>query len=386
MGFQPKGDLPDGIIIPPVTVDNCTDSTGAPCDYDYADYDGESAQEERTRGVVNRARNNNNQQSPASQRVNNHQNRGQQISQPITPAPLPRQQTPAPQSQRARPAFQQQGFQQQTFQSAQQPAPQSAFQPAPQSAFQPAPQAAFRPAPTPAPKQEAFLPTPPPPKNPGSSLSNPSRGRQGGRGRQGNPRPDAARPAAARPSPPVATDPRPSAPRSSGSGGFSNFPARTGAPSRQEAPQAFRQAPQASPQASRQAPQRQLQQRQEPALPPPSFNNFRPSGQQTSVFAARQPAPPARPALTFQDSSSATLPPSALEVVDFNQLLGVFQGQASGSRGQQTSSRGQQTSSRGQQTSSRGQGRAFLAQAAVPAERSQLPGVFQSANFPVRVY
>ena len=33
MGFQPQGDLPDGIIIPPPVVGNCTE-----CDYDY-DYE-----------------------------------------------------------------------------------------------------------------------------------------------------------------------------------------------------------------------------------------------------------------------------------------------------------------------------------------------------------
>ena len=30
MGFQPQGDLPDGIIIPPPVAGNCTE-----CDYDY---------------------------------------------------------------------------------------------------------------------------------------------------------------------------------------------------------------------------------------------------------------------------------------------------------------------------------------------------------------
>ena len=72
-----------------------------------------------------------------------------------------------------------------------------------------------------------------------------------------------------------------------------------------------------------------------------------------------------RPALTFQDPAPApaarprptapptNLPKSALEVVDFNQLLQEFQGRTQGGA------------------------RQFAAQPAVPA-------VFQSANFPSR--
>merc|ERR1712083_1022519 len=53
-------------------------------------------------------------------------------------------------------------------------------------------------------------------------------------------------------------------------------------------------------------------------------------------FQTRPAAPPARPALTFQDTPSSPLPPSALEVVDFNELLGVFQGQGGSSSGQRS--------------------------------------------------
>ena len=48
MGFQPEGDLPDGIVIPPPVENNCTD-----CDYDY-DYPEVSPSEEARRQVVNR--------------------------------------------------------------------------------------------------------------------------------------------------------------------------------------------------------------------------------------------------------------------------------------------------------------------------------------------
>merc|ERR1711953_1536642 len=80
MGFQPEGDLSEGIVIPPPVEGNCTD-----CSYDY-DY-----QEDETRQVVNRARTSNSDQSrDSARRVN--QVRGQQVSQPITPPPLPRSQ------------------------------------------------------------------------------------------------------------------------------------------------------------------------------------------------------------------------------------------------------------------------------------------------------
>jgi hypothetical protein len=110
-------------------------------------------------------------------------------------------------------------------------------------------------------------------------------------------------------------------------------------------------------------------------LPPPSFQNFAQQQQQQggntqqSSFQSRPAPPPARPALTFQDTPSSPLPPSALEVVDFNELLGVFQGQG-GSTGQRFSSTN----------------RGFPAQAAVPQRNTQGLAVFQPQNFPARVY
>merc|ERR1712088_725135 len=94
MGFAPSGDLPDGIVIPEPVVNNCTDADGKECDYDY-DYPDISPEEESRRQIVNRARNNAQEQSGNRDRPNLNQNRGQQISQPITPAPLPRQSRPA---------------------------------------------------------------------------------------------------------------------------------------------------------------------------------------------------------------------------------------------------------------------------------------------------
>jgi len=70
--------------------------------------------------------------------------------------------------------------------------------------------------------------------------------------------------------------------------------------------------------------------------------------------------------LTFQDQPSSDLPASALEVVDFNELLGVFQGQGSPQRQQA--------------------GRGFAPQPQPPRSPQGLPGVFHSSNFPVRFY
>ena len=93
MGFRPEGDLPEGIIIPPPVEGDCTDADGKECDYNDYDYGGETAEEETRRGIVNKARSGNNEQAVASERVNPNQNRGQQVSPPITPAPLPRLQS-----------------------------------------------------------------------------------------------------------------------------------------------------------------------------------------------------------------------------------------------------------------------------------------------------
>merc|ERR1712003_150708 len=117
----------------------------------------------------------------------------------------------------------------------------------------------------------------------------------------------------------------------------------------------------AVPSRSRQ-PQRQPQQQQQQQ----QFANFSPQQNIQPAFAPQRAVPPpARPALTFQDPAPqqqqqqrprataappANLPKSALEVVDFNQLLQEFQG---------------------------GRASQFPAQPAVPA-------VFQSSNFPTR--
>merc|ERR1712212_1212643 len=350
MGFAPSGDLPDGIVIPEPVANNCTDADGNECDYDY-DYPDISPEEETRRQIVNRARNNANEQSGNRDRPNRNQNRGQQISQPITPAPLPRQNRPV------------------AGQSSRPQAPPPARQSAPPR--QPAPQPAFQPA--------AFLPTPPPskpasgvPKNPGSSPLNPAGGRgssgRGGSSSRARPAPQASRPQASRPSAPVPSQPQAAqAGRLSSSTGFSNFPARGGGgTSRQQV------APRAPPRQA--APPRQsaprLQERPAPALPPPSFQNFGQQANTQSNFQTRPAAPPPRPALTFQDTPSSPLPPSALEVVDFNELLGVFQGQG-GSSGQGFSS---------------GSSRGFPAQAAVPQRNTQGLAVFQPQNFPARLY
>ena len=386
MGFAPSGDLPDGIVIPEPVISNCTDADGNDCDYDY-DYPNITPEEESRRQIVNRARNNANEQSGKRDRPNRNQNRGQQISQPITPAPLPRQNRPlggqstGPQ---APPPARSNAFS--SFQPApprqaappRQPAPPRQLAPSRQAAparqaappRQPATQPAFQPA--------AFLPTPPSKpasgvrKNPGSSPLNPSRGRgssgRGGSSNRARPAPQASRPSAPLPSRPQAAQ----AGRPSSSTGFSNFPARGGGgTSRQQA------APRAPPRQAAPAPRQQstprLQERPAPALPPPSFQNFGQQQQQANTpsnFQTRPAAPPARPALTFQDTPSSPLPPSALEVVDFNELLGVFQGQG-GSSGQRFSS---------------GSSRGFPAQAAVPQRNTQGLAVFQPQNFPARLY
>merc|ERR1711892_506866 len=346
MGFQPEGDLPDGIVIPPPVVGNCTD-----CTYDY-DYDI-SQEEETRRGVVNRARTSVSDQtrgqgSGRTQPAN--QSRGQQLSQPITPAPLPRRIQASP----ARPV-----------------AP--AFQPTPIPA---------RPAPV---RQE-------PAQSPQRNLNaNRSRGSSRGASPARNAQPTRTR----EQSPIRNTAPsNPSPPRSqSSSGGFANFPARGGnsAPSRAAPPRQapLRQAP------SRQAPAVQanfnaapsrsqpipFKQPEQPRNAAPSFQNFAPQQNIQPAFASRPAPPPSRPAITFQDpkpaqaqsfqarpaAPPANLPKSALGVVDFNQLLKEFQGRPAVPSGR--SSNPQRFAPAPQQS--------FSAQPAVP-------GVFQSANFPVR--
>jgi len=347
MGFQPEGDLPEGIIIPPPVEGNCTD-----CSYDY-DYPDLTQDEETRRGVVSRARTSVSDQSrgQGSARVQPaNQSRGQQLSQPITPAPLPRR-VQASQARPAAPAFQN-------------AAP--SFQPTPIPA---------RPAPV---RQE---PTQSPPRN-----LNANRSRSRGSSSRN------AQPTRTREQSPIrnAAPSNPSPPRSqSSSGGFANFPARGGnsAPSRPSPP---RQAP------LRQAPPRAAPSRPAPAAPSraqpipfkqpeqprnaaPSFQNFAPQQNIQPAFASRPAPPPSRPALTFQDpgpapaqsfqprpaAPPANLPKSALEVVDFNQLLKEFQGRTPA------------PSSNPQRFAPAPRQQNFAAQPAVP-------GVFQSANFPVR--
>jgi hypothetical protein len=113
MGFQPMGDLPEGIIIPPPVFNNLTDDQGDPVDYDDPEIVRPNLQAHNVR-VENRARTANQflggstqtrprtvaaerQQSvrqPAPKQPD--QNRGQELQQPITPRPLPR--APSPQA------------------------------------------------------------------------------------------------------------------------------------------------------------------------------------------------------------------------------------------------------------------------------------------------
>merc|ERR1711953_371556 len=264
MGFQPEGDLSEGIVIPPPVEGNCTD-----CSYDY-DY-----QEDETRQVVNRARTSNSDQSrDSARRVN--QVRGQQVSQPITPPPLPRSQQ------------QQRQQQQQQRQQQQQQTPSLSFEP------------------TPLPQSRAQPPAPAPLRSRGVA---PSRSRIPAPQRQ--------------------------APSSSGTG-FANFPARNsgGGGLSQNTPPRSRVAVPSAPARSRIPPREIPRQQQRQS----QFQNFSPQKQTPNLkpaFASR-PAVPSRPALTFQDPTStppATSPPSvipksALEVVDFNQLLQEFQGRS----------------------------------------------------------
>ncbi len=95
MGFQPNGDLPEGIIIQPPVEGNCTEF----CDYDYIDDTiGQDPAELTNLKVVNRARTQGGVPAHATNRLPS-QNRGTHLDEPITPAPLPRRPDPAaPQS------------------------------------------------------------------------------------------------------------------------------------------------------------------------------------------------------------------------------------------------------------------------------------------------
>ena len=321
MGFQPQGDLPEGIIIPPPVAGNCTD-----CDYDYEYQDTQNPDVEQDRSnrvVLNRPRGDLEQQPRVQQAPS--QNRGQDLNQPITDPPLPRRPASEP------------GFSQ-SF---------NAFPAAP--AFQPS-----------RPEQETF--------SRGSIRLSPVS--------RPDPEIPQARPASeipqARPAPIV------SEPEESENSEFSNFPARNNpararsnskpAPRSQikEQTQGFSR-PSSIPreQVSRVTPQPQddrqinifrqpAQIQQEPILPafstPSNFNSFpqvqagsnlpsRPStGSRFSPVAqeVRQEVPELRQRVPdVRQEIPEVLPKSALEIVDFNQLVQQFQGARSGQQQQQ---------------------------------------------------
>merc|ERR1719370_973051 len=353
MGFQPEGDLPDGIVIPPPVEGNCTD-----CDYDYPDL---TREEESRRTVVNRARTSPSDQSRGA--GSNNQSRGQQLSQPITPAPLPRR-AQAAQSKPAAPAFQ---------------AAAPAFLPTPPPA-RPAP---ARPAPArPAPVRQQQEQAPQRNFN-----TNRSRGSSRGASPIRNAAPTRSRDQSpirnAAPSNPAPPRSQPSPPRSQPSSlSFSNFPARDSSsiPSR-KAPARTAARPAPEPQRTSAPAQPTFRQPEPPRNTVPTFQNFSPQQNIQPAFVSRPAPPPSRPAITFQDpepapapqptfqqrpaAPPANLPKSALEVEDFNQLLKEFQGRPTQPRGDP-----QRFAPAPQQPS-------FAAQPAVP-------GVFQSTNFPVR--
>ena len=387
MGFQPTGDLPEGIIIPPPVEGNCTD-----CNYDYDDYEerpqGQNEDDRSRTTIVNRARTG--QPSRGAPQPPT-QNRGQTLNQPITPAPLPRRPEPA-----FRPAPPQQQQKQFSAFPPQAPAPQQQQQ--------------FPGFPAAAPAQQ-FIPTRAPQRQaqrqPAArpAVARPAPSRQAparpAPSRQATPQPSSFRPT---PQAPAAPRPAPvrSSSSSSSSGSFANFPARENpnrgrsrpgssspsrsqasvpaAPSRQSAP--LRASPSRSAAPSRgaslvanSAPRRQPAQPspirpafEDPAVQSaPRFTSFQAQPLPQRPAAPRAPQQPlrqtSRPALTFADATPAVpaaaapanLPASALEIVDFNQLVQEFQG------------------------SQRGQGRQLQQQQqSFPAQR------FSTDNFPIR--
>ena len=88
MGFQPEGDLPEGIIVPPPVIGNATE------DYDYDDGSDDATSSSRFVDidasqvrVENRARGG---ALPPSRRPPPSQNRGQTIEPPVTERPRSR--------------------------------------------------------------------------------------------------------------------------------------------------------------------------------------------------------------------------------------------------------------------------------------------------------
>ena len=348
MGFQPEGDLPEGIVIPPPVQGNCTE-----CDYDY-DYDyALAARVQADKNNVNRARN------PANARpVQPNQNRGLDFEQPVTPA-RPEVSRPV-----AAPAFSSFPRQQAPAAPARRPAPQRQAAPQPPQR-QPAParqasgqQSAFssfpaqrQPAPAPQrqPSQPAFLPTPAAPRQ-SSQVSLRSQSRAPAPVRA----PEHTRALPSR----LAANAAPTggSKRTGGGGGsarFSNFPARKAAGevgSRPVARAPAARAPAPVPRTPAPVARAPAPVPRTPAPAPvslPAFTSFAAVGapsQNAGRAAAspqplRQAAPQSRPALTFQDSIVArppqpaakpqqrpNIPKSALEIFDFDQLVQEFQG------------------------------------------------------------
>ncbi len=103
MGFQPQGDLPEGIIIPPPVFNNLTDDQGNPVDYDDGEVERPDLDAHRVR-VQNRARTANKflgGRTEARPKIaapvargrpseEPDQRRGQELEQPVTPRPLGR--------------------------------------------------------------------------------------------------------------------------------------------------------------------------------------------------------------------------------------------------------------------------------------------------------
>jgi len=324
MGFQPQGDLPEGIIIPPPVEGNCTD-----CNYDY-DYDERPFREEDRDNIniVNRARGNGGQQTAVRGRpVQPNQNRGQDLDQPITPPPLPRRpeqgfRTQPQQQFSAFPAAQQQPQQ-----------PQQAFLPTPPApAFRPtpaAPRAQARPRPAQPLRAQPSRPGPatrarPSVPLPAQSSSSASSSNFANFPARGNPNRARSRPESA--APPRASTPA-RAPTPARASAPAPAPARAPAlPARTPAQDAGRTQPNIFSRPAARAPV--AQQPIRPAFEDnsaPRFSSFQPV--QGGALPARPPA--ARPALTFADAQPAVpanLPKSALEIVDFNQLVQEFQG------------------------------------------------------------
>jgi len=329
MGFQPQGDLPEGIIIPPPVEGNCTD-----CNYDY-DYDerplSNLREEDRDNiNIVNRARGNGGQQTALrSKPVQPNQNRGQDLDQPITPPPLPRRP-----EQTFRPAAQQQFS---AFPAAQQQQPQPAFLPTPPApAFRPTP-AAPRPQTRPRPAQplraQSSRPGPatrarPSASQPVQSSSSASSSNFANFPARGNPNRARSRPESAAPPRAPAPARAPTPARAPAAVPARPAPARAPAfPARPSAQDTGRQQPNIFSRPAT-APAPVAQQPIRPAFEDnsaPRFSSFQPV--QGGALPARPP--PARPALTFADAQPAVpanLPKSALEIVDFNQLVQEFQG------------------------------------------------------------